>query len=208
MSPQNYDAILRHIRTTYNSNFLQNYMDIVWNMMTRQIDYQELYILVIQHLLDITPTDKKGAVLDYWNDRCKNYFESHAWMPANDLLDSITEEYDEFCDYIKWKKHTAASLTGWLRLMRNGIVQESYERCFDTIMQQTDEAIQQSSHRLLDCFLEWLLRMVGVEVSYIYPGSYSTQLNDWMTVIKDRGLSSALRFKIIDILKSMEVSAK
>jgi hypothetical protein len=208
MSRQNYEAILRHIRTTYNSNFLENYMDIVWAMMTRQMDYQDLYILVIQHLLQITPTEKKGVVLEYWNDRCKTYFETHAWMPTMELLDSMSEEYDEFCDYIKWKKLTGASLTAWLRLMSNGIVEEQFELCFDTMMKQTEDAIQQSSPRLLDCFLEWLLRMVGLDIQYIYPESYIVQLNDWMSTIKDRGMSSALRFKITDIIQCISSKQK
>jgi hypothetical protein len=203
LSRQNYDSILRLIRTTYNSNFLQNYMDIVWSMMLRQVDFQDLHIQVVQHLMHITPPDKKIRVSDYWNQRCRTYFDDKEWTPTDDLFGQNTsDEYDDFCDYIKWKKKTGASLLAWLRLMDAGVIPVHYDRCFSSIIESIQDALCEHNYKYFDCLLEWFLQMVkfGVTLpSHQFPDNIHIILNDWLDVIQEQKLSSALRFRLMDI---------
>ena len=202
LSRQNYESILRLIRTTYNSNFLQNYMDITWEMMLRQVDFQDLHIEVVQHLMNITPPDKKERVTNYWNERCKSYFDNKEWTPPEDIFttQSSVDEYDDFCDYIKWKKKTGASLLAWLRLMDAGVIPSHYAICFASIMDSIQEALKLQKYKYFDCLLEWFLQMVRFGVDkYPFGDDIVFTLNDWMDTITHYGLSSSLRFKIMDI---------
>ena len=202
LSRQNYDSILRLIRTTYNSNFLQNYMDILWEMMLRQPDFQDLHIQVVQHLMNITPPDKKALVSGYWSDRCKAYFERKEWTPPEECFatHSPSDEYDEFCDYIKWKKKTGASLLAWLRLMDAEVIPTHYDLCFASIQDSIQEARQQEQFKYFDCLLEWFLQMVKFGIAtYEFNDNIVFIMNDWLETIKQYGLSSSLRFKVMDI---------
>lgn len=201
LSRQNYDAILRLIRTTYNSNFLPNYMDILWTMMIRQPDFQDLHIQVIQHLLTITPPERKTFVQTYWDNRCKVYFQEKQWTPSDDLLLTASQdEYDEFCDYIKWKKTTGASLVAWLRLMEHAVIAADYDLCFNAVIDSIQTAFQQRMHKYIECLLEWFVQMASIGLhAYHFPADMDFILNDWLETIKERGLSSSLRFKIMDV---------
>lgn len=202
LSRQNYDTVLRLIRTTYNSNFLPNYMNILWSMMIRQPDFQDLHIQVIQHLLTITPPERKSFVQTYWSQRCQSYFQEKQWMPPDDFFAGSQGEYDEFCDYIKWKKTTGASLLAWLRLMEHAIIPPDFPMCFNAILDGIQAAFREHTHKFAECLLEWFVQMTtastGVALSHLSP-DLDFILNDWLQIIKERGLSSSLRFKIMDV---------
>jgi hypothetical protein len=204
LSRQNYEAILRLIRITYNSNFLSNYMEILWTMMVRQPDFQDLHIQVIHHLLSITPPERKVQAQAYWTERFQTYFQSRPWLPpSSEFLQATSEEYDTFCDYLKWKKNTGAGLVAWLRLMESDIIPADFQRCFTTVASHIEEAFSQHSFKFAECLLEWMFQMVSAVPSGI-PEDLHFQLNDWLGLIKYHGLSSALRFKIMDIQEHLE----
>jgi hypothetical protein len=176
-------------------------MDIIWSMMVRQPDFQDLHIQVIQHLLTITPPERKAFVQTYWSDRCQAYFKEKGWTPTDALLSSASqEEYDEFCDYIKWKKTTGASLLAWLRLMEHKIIPMNYELCFQSIIESIHAAFRQHLHKFAECLLEWFLQMSSLDLEdFHFPDDIDFILNDWLEIIKERGLSSCLKFKIMDV---------
>lgn len=215
LSRQNYESILRLIRTTYNSNYLPNYMEILWTMMVRQPDFQDLYIQVIKHLLSITPPERSAFAHSYWTERCAAYFREKQWFPSfPDHLFSgnpnTNEEYDEFCDYIKWKKHTGASLLAWLRLMDDQVIPLHYPMCFGAILGGINDAFAHQSYKFAECLLEWFSQMVSVVASAeaALPDDIHFQLNDWLGLIKYHGLSSAMRFKIMDIQEKLMIKLK
>lgn len=210
LSRQNYDSILRLIRTTYNSNFLSNYMDIVWDLMIRQADYQDLHIQVIEHLLQLTPSEKKTMVSQYWNQKCTDFFENKRWVPEGDIREALqsnsNEEYDEFCDYIKWKKRIGASFQAWIRLMVSTLIDAKYDVCFCHILESIEEAIKEKQHKYLDCLLEWCLLIHKVlpihdeSFMQLYTSlALNEKIDQWKEIIKEQKLSSAFRFKLMDI---------
>jgi hypothetical protein len=213
LSRQNYDSILRLIRTTYNSNFLSNYMDIVWDLMIRQADYQDLHIQVIEHLLQLTPMEKKPLVSKYWNDKCIDFFEHKRWIPEGDIQEALqsnssNEEYDEFCDYIKWKKRIGASFQGWIRLMISTMIDSQYNICFHSMIESIDNAFESNSHKYLDCLFEWFLlihKVIPIQ-DELFQAFYKElalkdKIESWKETVKEKKLSSAFRFKLMDILE-------
>jgi len=219
LSRQNYDSILRLIRTTYNSNFLSNYMDIIWDLMIRQNDYQDLHIQVIEHLLQLTPLEKKQMVQSYWNDKCEEFFEQKKWTPEGEILTALqsthSEEYDEFCDYIKWKKRIGASFQAWIRMMIAGLIVARYELCFQYLMEDIEEALIKNQRKYLDCLLEWflLIQKVLPNQNELFSTFYRSlplmeSLDKWSALIKENQLSSAFRFKLMDIKESYELFCK
>lgn len=213
LSRQNYDSILRHIRTTYNSNFLPNYMDIVWQLMMTQADYQDLHVQVIEHLLLLTPNEKKDMVQEYWNNKFTKFFDEKQWIPGDELEALLfsteggnSEEYDEFCDYIKWKKRIGATFQAWIHLMEHNFITPQYEFCFQHFVTLIDKALEDVQPKYIDCLLEWFLRIHKIapvhneEFMKIYKSlDIDNYTKEWLSKLQKLSLSSSFRFKIMDI---------
>ncbi|NDB84934.1 MAG: hypothetical protein EB127_19860, partial [Alphaproteobacteria bacterium] len=99
---------------------IHTFVTIVWDMMLRNKDSQKLYIDVLQ----LFPED---LVLSECNRLWSDYNELRKWLPPETISgsDILNSEYDEFCDFVKWKKHSIASVQGiFMFYAKNMINQE------------------------------------------------------------------------------------
>ena len=99
---------------------ISTFVTIIWDMMLRNKDFQKLYIEILQ----LFPED---LVLYECNRLWSEYNDLHKWLPPDTISGSeiLNSEYDEFCDFIKWKKRSIASVQGLFMLyVRNMIDQE------------------------------------------------------------------------------------
>lgn len=203
LTRNNYDSILRQIRTTYNSNFLQHYMEIVWNLMVRQSEYQDLHIQVIHHLEQLTPVEKKVQIEAFWSNLYSDFLDKQPWIPSDELLDSTTVEYDEFCDYIKWKKRTIAGLQAFVRLMMSQVIPLNYEKHFQSIITSIESACESANSKLLDCLFEFLLQMYVVIPSNTFipviDEMLLRHLKGWVRFVQEKSMPSSTKFKLMDL---------
>ena len=209
LSRQNYDSILRLIRTTYNSNFLENYMDMVWELMRRQADYQDLHIQVILHLITLTPEDKKPFISQYWGDSWKAFCVNQEWLPPSHVSLKVNDAlYDDFCDYVKWKKRTGASIQAWVRLMSLEVIPSSIIEYFTLIITSLETARTEASEELFDCIFEWLLQMFRALSPNTYIGEIDVVIGekmiDWRIFLTTTFPQSSTRFKLLDLVDIIE----
>lgn len=119
---------------------IRMYVSIVWDMMLRNKDLQKLYIDVL-HLF---PED---LVLSECNRLWSEYNDLHKWLPPETISgsDIINSEYDEFCDFVKWKKHSIASVQGLFMLYVKDMIDDDVELMKTLATKLTTECTNQLS---------------------------------------------------------------
>ena len=93
------------------------YIPIIWDMMLRCPEFQNIYINVIDLIRRESNTIHISEFKDIWID----YKENKKWIPDTSILPD-SSDYDEFCDYVKWKKRSVAAINGFMLLSKNNIV--------------------------------------------------------------------------------------
>lgn len=83
--------------------------DILWNFIKKSFNI--IYI-------DIVYLFKNEYVEIYWN----SYINNKEWLPPKDMIDNELlfkdDNYDEFCNYIKWKKSNISLCRTWIVLFK------------------------------------------------------------------------------------------
>jgi hypothetical protein len=88
--------------------------------MLRNRDIQNLYI---ETLLKFVGNE---SIREYTYEECQRvyneYIETHKWLPPEAIIDSDeVSEYDEFCDFMKWKKRALAAISAF-----NGMCKQKF----------------------------------------------------------------------------------
>lgn len=171
--------------------------------MVRQSEYQDLHIQVIHHLEQLTPVEKKVQIEAFWSNLYSDFLDKQPWIPSDELLDSTTVEYDEFCDYIKWKKRTIAGLQAFVRLMMSQVIPLNYEKHFQSIITSIESACESANSKLLDCLFEFLLQMYVVIPSNTFIPVIDEMLlrylKGWVRFVQEKSMPSSTKFKLMDL---------
>lgn len=91
---------------------------IVWDICLVSPSYQSLYMQVFDLLMDKSDNGRE-LVVKHLENRLAEYLETTAYLPP-DTIDST--EYDDFCDYVKWKKRSIAHVTMLMLLESKGLL--------------------------------------------------------------------------------------
>ena len=134
LTHQNKDHICKTLKNVYREDFVALYVELLWDMMQRSPDYVPLYIDILQALSHTStkPHEWRSAIENVW----KSYLENAKWLPPHDLQES--EEYDEFCDFVKWKKRSIGALHALAKLSESRWIPDSV---MTTIIPKITEAV-------------------------------------------------------------------
>jgi len=105
------NVLANHVSQDPTHEHITVYVNIIWDMMLRNRDIQNLYI---ETLLKFVGNE---SIREYTYEECQRvyneYIETHKWLPPEAIIDSgEVSEYDEFCDFMKWKKRALAAIFG------------------------------------------------------------------------------------------------
>jgi len=90
-----YENILKHTKTKY----LPIYIQMIWEIMLIQHDYQYLYINLLEQMSKTM--DCQTELLNQYDTLWKQYIQDQGWLLTTH---KNQEAYDDFCDYIKEKE--------------------------------------------------------------------------------------------------------
>jgi hypothetical protein len=163
------------------------FVSIVWDMMLRNKDSQKLYIDVLQ----LFPEE---LVLSECNHLWSNYNALRKWLPPETISgsDIINSEYDEFCDFVKWKKHSIASVQGLFMLYVKNMIDQDAELMQSLATTLTKECSNQLSiqeNKQLDSMstcaqvASALLEQINALIVVVKHEKSITSLNDRSEVI-------------------------
>lgn len=114
LSPQNAAAIITQGQSSIRPDFINMYVDMIWDAMLRSPEFQSLYVDMLVAI------DKKHSVFGDIQRIWEAYLSQQAWIP-------ITQDsggYDDFCDHVKAKKRAIASIRAWIQLTDRQICKE------------------------------------------------------------------------------------
>ena len=204
MTLANKDTILQSIRNVYRDDCQGIYTEITWNMMQKSPEFHELHLSVLNTIRDIT--NRKSDWQESWCDIARTFFADAKWMPSDVILHS--EEYDEFCEFVKWRKSTVAAIRALCMLEDNQWLAIAFRTSVSTsIIQSIDQQIERTNatgDKLMDALIEQLHTIVSNSHEHI---DMLRTISAWFDEsVADRlpHMRPATRFKMYDLRELLD----
>jgi hypothetical protein len=127
LSTHNKAQIYKNIDAQHNSvanltEYGSQYIQIVWDMMLRMGDLQKLYV---ELLLMFKKTDEriiKHEIHEVW----KAYIDLQLHLPPTNIdVQCEQNEYDEFCDFVKWQKRSSLAIHAFHQFILHDMIDET-----------------------------------------------------------------------------------
>lgn len=184
LTTTNKDHICKQLKATLREQFVQVYVDTIWDFMLMCPDQQSLYTDVLLQLschIDVKSALKK--IID-------EYVSSKGWVPHSFAVGSV--DYDEFCDTVKWKKHAIAKIKAIALLCRKQLLHPAiHGELINRIIDDSRESSREGMYNQFEVYIELLLASPNI------PRSYDQTICEWKNVATS--LNPSLRFKIYDL---------
>jgi vacuolar-type H+-ATPase catalytic subunit A/Vma1 len=185
LSHKNKENIYEKIREIINNNVM---LDEIFNIILNYIKTSEDDIYC--NILELFDKDYVALNIDkIWD----NYLTNKEWNPPqyvyeNNLL-LLNDEYDLYCDYIKWKKNIHNMNKVWAKY-------KNYELIvlLNNIYNHVEEIINEDVHKyILDILLEQIYKLLSIKK---YP-----DIIDKIKNIDIKNFDSSTKFFIYNIIE-------
>ena len=189
LSPLNYNRLINQIKNI-DSNYSNIYIRIIWNLMCIQPQNQVMYInvcCVINNIIGIEKT--KECFKDIYNE----YIELRTWV--KDDIDK--NNYDEYCNYVKWKKIAMASLSGFCYLIINGFLDANINSIIKYIL--SGKLTHADRIDQLNALVTSINLLRIDNTGFIYIKEYCEYIN------KEEKLDSLTQFKLDELYKKLKI---
>ena len=179
LSENNLETILKGVRLL-DGELVDGYVTVIWDLMQRCSEYQPLYIQVLKALN--APDKIKAQLLALYD----------SWRADRTFPDPSQESYDEFCDYVKWKKRRQAAATAWLHLINEGLLEVGIQKSFSHFLETDLDPI------LIESNVEQLMA-VAAHLPPMQKRLVADDLKQWAKSITGLGISQRCSFRLLDL---------
>jgi len=185
LSHKNKENIYEKIKNIVDKNEIS---EELFNIVLNYIKTSEYDIYC--NLLDLF--DKDFVALNI-NKIWKNYLNNKEWNPPvyvyeNNLL-LLNDEYDMYCDYIKWKKHIHNMNKVWAKYKNEELI-----LLLNNICEHVINIINENVHKyILDILLEQIYKLLSIKK---YP-----EIIDKIKNINIKNFDSSTKFFIYNIIE-------
>jgi hypothetical protein len=115
LSDGNRKNIPTYFKTNLQVEFIDTYIRLIWEAMLRTEDFQHLYIECLQEICMIVYDNNRVDFMIKINDITSKYITDTQWIPSIELINE--ETYDDFCDFVKWKKTSITYIRGFAKFI-------------------------------------------------------------------------------------------
>lgn len=185
LSHKNKENIYEKIREIINNNVM---LDEIFNIILNYIKTSEDDIYC--NILELFDKDYVSLNIDkIWD----NYLTNKEWNPPqyvyeNNLL-LLNDEYDLYCDYIKWKKNIHNMNKVWAKYKNDELIV-----LLNNIYNHVEEIINEDVHKyILDILLEQIYKLLSIKK---YP-----DIIDKIKNIDIKNFDSSTKFFIYNIIE-------
>jgi vacuolar-type H+-ATPase catalytic subunit A/Vma1 len=185
LSHKNKENIYEKIREIINNNVM---LDEIFNIILNYIKTSEDDIYC--NILELFDKDYVALNIDkIWD----NYLTNKEWNPPqyvyeNNLL-LLNDEYDLYCDYIKWKKNIHNMNKVWAKYKNDELIV-----LLNNIYNHVEEIINEDVHKyILDILLEQIYKLLSIKK---YP-----DIIDKIKNIDIKNFDSSTKFFIYNIIE-------
>ena len=200
LTDSNLDTMIRKMRVQFNKDFLNIYIDLLYESFKKQPHFQSLYISILETIYQLLTDDD---ILNM-NLICLSYIQHKRWILNEDLI-LHSENYDMFCEYLKQKKISIALAQAWGRLLGIGSINiDPYEWLLDIVNYCMHMDFTNKYHiTSFDCYIEQMKEFYkvlpkhlqnNISMSYIHKIYYLQQLS-----LPKKGY-----FKLLELLELLE----
>lgn len=223
MTAANKDTILQSIRNAYRDDCQSIYTEILWTMMQKSPEFHELHWSVITAIRDVT--DHKEGWQESWKEIARAFIAEEKWIPPDSMLQS--EDYDEFCDFVKWRKSTIAAIRSLCMLEDREWIdctfRMSVANAIMSSLQTRMEDPNATGDKVTDTFIEQLHTMISITQAAVKtkaeavakaeaPAGLIQVASEWFDTHVDdvlyKRLRPATRFKMYDLCDIIERKMK
>lgn len=200
LTVNNKNTILKSLKNMIRLEYTDLYIEIIWDLMQRASEFRNIYFEVLK----IFSTE---SLIKKWNNLWDAYYVQRSWMPAEHILND-NEDYDEFCDFVKWKKRAIASIHVWIMLYEKGIVAINI---IDTLIKEIVNDCTQEFEKVnyntkkSDSLLEQILILVNFTKTE-QDDHIIELIKKWLPLVDK--LKSSSRFKLYDINEHLDKKMK
>jgi hypothetical protein len=184
---KNKDVIQEKIKDIIHSNNTEEVFLIIWSYIKATESDNNIYV----KLLEYFDTDFLNCTIDKLWESYKNNKE---WLPPKYIFDNnlllLNNEYELYCDYIKWKKGIHNLNTLWIKYKPDDIphlLNDIYEYMMNCI---NDPAIHKY---IIDIFMEQILK--------ILKNYNDTSIIDKIKLLDIKTFESSTKFLIYNIIE-------
>lgn len=208
LSPQNKYEILPSFINSLTSENIHIYMDQIIKLFQIQPSYHDLYMEVLYEIIKLSPMKAKELLKENFREFMK---EEKTRIPeniANNLkdLNTSSEQMDQLCEYVQWKKRTKALLKFYIHCLSNRLhglpTYVEIDRLFKMIAELV--CISWNYEAEVDIYLDIALH--AVEAVYRYHPNVFPAFKDTMNIYlswdnKKDTLKPSSKFKVMDIIE-------
>lgn len=200
LSDQNKKQIINQFKTNIVVDFYKLYIRMTWAMILKFPEFQKLYLQLIGVLHEVM--ENKNLFIEEWILIISEYDTKKNWIPVDTILDD--SDYDEFCDFQKWKKQ-AISATKCFKLLSNNnwISQKIVTNIAEKILEDCNNYFQKNNGigcKIVDSILDQLIEICDIIDDKIIVDFINNWLND-----NNINLRSSTKFKLLDIKEKVEI---
>lgn len=198
LSDQNKKQVYNMFKAAIREDCFKLYIEMTWDMMLRFPEFQKLYYDLIKILYDYL--ENKTDFINIWLNIISDYELFRRWIPADEILDD--NDYDEFCDYQKWKKRAVASLSAIkLLIVKEWIPKTIIVNISEKIIESCKEYIKSTNGTGCKVF-DSLLDQLTIVCDNIEDKIIVDFINESLLNVNIRPSS---KFKLLDIKEKVEI---
>lgn len=199
LTHSNFQTILSKVIHMFDMTYVSVFIDIIWNYLQRQPDFQPLYIQMIEKIYEQLSEDSYIEIGNVWNTIWRKYLSSKEWKLNKELVEQ-SHNYNDFCDYVKEKNRLVSTIQAWARLINLGIVSaDPYELFYDILYHMVKELNPSSKvdASCLECYVEQskeYYKALSKDIQGRLPNTLDSLLHD----VKELNVHKSCQFKIQD----------
>ena len=190
LTNSNQQRIIAGLKDRINPDYGAIYIKIVWDLMKSQPSNQRLYLNVCETLRTIFGNDQ---ICSLWQKVFEDYVLRKDWTRGGRPPPS-QNDYDAYCDYVKWKKQAINAVTAYNMLINVGFLDKSMSLICGFLLSE-------------DCFIadrvDQLIALVNADCAKLNIADYAN-INDFCGTCGD--VDSLTSFKLEELSRFLNTN--
>lgn len=205
VTPANVDAFCGRVSNILRNDCTEIYADVAFDMMQRMPAAQDLHMRILLEIDGALFETERAVLRELCRKRWDQYVAGRGWVPPSDVLAEVpSDDYDGFCEFVKWKKYACALVGVWLRMFPTPLLADRAPGPAPTpadlwgyLASTIGDMIASGNTRALDVILD---EAKCFAAQARIPEEGRQQIRGWHAAAP--GLPPAPRFKIYDLYEA------
>lgn len=199
LSEANRKNIQTYFENTFQIDFIDLYIRLLWEAMLRCGEYQSIYIDCFEAIYNIVSRiDKQDIFLSKIVQLWVKYYKDQKWLPSEELINE--EDYDDFCDFVKWKKTSLTYIDGFSKfILKEWLSVTVYRELLSELLKSIDIYLEKTPEgcKVTDALIDQITTLIKyIKIDYNeYLCQYIDKLNE-----NTKKYRPSTRFKVYDLI--------